>query len=388
MFVGIYGTTYVNDEIYSPGTPGANRRYTGIYGQCQGDNQPTVGITSFGVRGRSDVGKYVVGVYGEAFQDVNTSTSHTFGVRAEATHFDTYPTQDIALYAEVKPDPTTGNFSASDRSIVVVGASTSVGPQVIISDENVKSDINQIENAGDILQQLNPVTYFFQSPENRNLPLGENLRYGLIAQEVQDVLPEIVYENNIPEVIDSTGVVEGTGLDLPGIEYNSLIPILIKAFQEQNVQMVDQIQENAALEEQVASLESQLQEQQELIVQMQEQMSDVLTTMQATQSKMNNCCGNPPVIKGDAESGSIELEQNFPNPFDTETAINFSISEPAQIRLEISDSQGRVLEVLLNQRMTEGAYSERWDATQYAPGTYYYSLYADTELLTKKMIKR
>jgi hypothetical protein len=81
--------------------------------------------------------------------------------------------------------------------------------------------------------------------------------------------------------------------------------------------------------------------------------------MQATHSKMNNCCGNAPVIKGDSETGSIELEQNFPNPFDTETVINFSITEPAQIRLEISDSQGRVLEVLLNQRMAEGAYSER-----------------------------
>lgn len=221
VFVGIYGTTYVNDEIYAQGTPGQNRFYNGVYGQCQGDLQPTVGITSFGVRGRSNVGKYVVGVYGEAFQDANFSTTHTFGVRAEATHFDAYHTQDIALYAEVKPDPNTLNFDPADRSIIYVGASTSLGPQILISDETVKSDITEISDASSILQSLNPVTYNFVSPENRRLPLSENLQYGLIAQEVQDVLPEIVYSNLIPELIDSTGIVEGSGLDLLGIEYNS-----------------------------------------------------------------------------------------------------------------------------------------------------------------------
>jgi len=64
------------------------------------------------------------------------------------------------------------------------------------------------------------------------------------------------------------------------------------------------------------------------------------------------------------------------------------LDRAAQIRLEISDAQGKVLEVLVNQSMDAGEYTERWDASAYAPGTYYYSLYADTELLTKKMIKK
>jgi len=103
---------------------------------------------------------------------------------------------------------------------------------------------------------------------------------------------------------------------------------------------------------------------------------------------MNNCCGTTPTEKGSSETGGIELEQNFPNPFDEITTINFSLDRAAQIRLEISDAQGRVLEVLVNQSMDAREYTERWDASAYAPGTYYYSLYADTELLTKKMIKK
>ena len=92
--------------------------------------------------------------------------------------------------------------------------------------------------------------------------------------------------------------------------------------------------------------------------------------------------------KDQSENGAIELEQNFPNPFDVETTINFTIHERAQIRLEISDVNGRVLDVLVNGQLNEGQYTERWDSSAFASGTYYYSLYANAKLLTKKMIKR
>lgn len=38
--------------------------------------------------------------------------------------------------------------------------------------------------------------------------------------------------------------------------------------------------------------------------------------------------------------------------------------------------------------MEKGEYTERWDDSAVASGIYYYSLYADTERLTKKMIKK
>lgn len=239
IFVGIYGNTFVDDQIYPLGTSAYDLRYTGIFGECTGLPEPTIGITSFGVRGRSNVGKYVIGVYGEAFHDINGSTTHTMGVRAEATHSDTYNALNIAVYAEIKPDPVTLNYG-NNRALVTVGASTSVGPQIIISDENVKTDITPMENAAEILQQLNPVTYIFESPENRSLPFSQNLQYGLIAQDVQEVMPEVVYSNTIPEAMDSLGIIEGSGLELLGIDYNSFIPILIQGFKEQNATVGDQ----------------------------------------------------------------------------------------------------------------------------------------------------
>jgi flagellar hook assembly protein FlgD len=145
--------------------------------------------------------------------------------------------------------------------------------------------------------------------------------------------------------------------------------------------LTEQEQENEELISELNELKTQM-------VEMQNQMTEVMASFQSTQSKMNNCCGTTPSEKSRSETGAIELEQNFPNPFEDVTTINFSINEPAQIRLEISDAQGRVLDVVVNQRMDKGEYTERWDGSAVAPGTYYYSLYADTELLTKKMIKR
>jgi uncharacterized coiled-coil protein SlyX len=196
-------------------------------------------------------------------------------------------------------------------------------------------------------------------------------------------------------ITDSTGATIREEQTIKSVRYNDFISLLIKGHKEQqqmmdtqNAEMAAQVQENEALEAQVAELSEQLAAQATQIEEMQSQMRAVMSSFQSTQSKMNNCCGTTPTEKGSTETGGIELEQNFPNPFDEVTTINFSISEPAQIRLEISDSQGRVLEVLVNQTLNEGRYTERWDASAFAPGTYYYSLYADTELLTKKMIKR
>jgi flagellar hook assembly protein FlgD len=170
-------------------------------------------------------------------------------------------------------------------------------------------------------------------------------------------------------------------MDLLGVQYDALIPILVAGFQEQNAEMAAQIQENEVLQEEVADLKTQM-------AKMQNQMTQVMSSYQSTQSKMNNCCGTSPTEKTKTETSAIELEQNFPNPFEDVTTINFSINERAQIRLEISDAQGRVLDVLVNETLAEGKYTERWDGSAVAPGTYYYSLYADTELLTKKMIKK
>ena len=88
----------------------------------------------------------------------------------------------------------------------------------------------------------------------------------------------------------------------------------------------------------------------------------------------------------------LELEQNFPNPFNPVTVIRFSLPEPAQVSLSIYDLQGRLVRVLLKPGRTEaGVHSTAWDGTndsgkQVPSGIYFCRLTAGNYKQTKKIL--
>lgn len=84
----------------------------------------------------------------------------------------------------------------------------------------------------------------------------------------------------------------------------------------------------------------------------------------------------------------LELEQNVPNPFDNQTRIAFILPIEAQVILEITDAAGRPLERLIDGQLSSGEHTTLWDGSGMASGIYFYTLYADGELITKKMIKK
>ncbi|MFT6997508.1 MAG: hypothetical protein ACJAQ4_001262 [Cryomorphaceae bacterium] len=317
-----------------------------------------------------------IGVQGIATQSAPPADIHygVFGIAGRGIK------DNYGIYGEYEP-----SLGMSGWAGYFVGDVFTTG-NYLPSDENYKTNINELEEASTLLGQLNPVSYEYNN--EMGIPFGEGLLYGLVSQEVEEVLPSLVRDVTVPVKLDSLGEVIREEMVIKSLRHNDFLALLIKGHQEQNALITDQA---AMLTEQEAENEELLSELNELKTQMadmQNQMTEVMASFQSTQSKMNNCCGTTPSEKSRSETGAIELEQNFPNPFEDVTTINFSINEPAQIRLEISDAQGRVLDVVVNQRMDKGEYTERWDGSAVAPGTCYYSLYADTELLTKKMIKR
>jgi len=60
------------------------------------------------------------------------------------------------------------------------------------------------------------------------LKLSEGQRWGLIAQEVESVLPDLVSDNGSATHID------GEEMNIKSVNYIDLIPMLIKAIQEQD----------------------------------------------------------------------------------------------------------------------------------------------------------
>lgn len=68
---------------------------------------------------------------------------------------------------------------------------------------------------------------------------------------------------------------------------------------------------------------------------------------------------------------SIELFQNFPNPFNPTTTIEFALPMEAVVTLTIIDFLGRRVEILVDNYLKSGKHSVVWDATKYSSGTYF-----------------
>lgn len=82
---------------------------------------------------------------------------------------------------------------------------------------------------------------------------------------------------------------------------------------------------------------------------------------------------------------TFELEQNFPNPFNPTTQINYSVPENTDVKIEVYNVIGRRVATLVNKEMAPGNYTVQLDASRLASGMYFYRLEAGSTLLTKKM---
>jgi len=80
------------------------------------------------------------------------------------------------------------------------------------------------------------------------------------------------------------------------------------------------------------------------------------------------------------------LSQNYPNPFNPMTTIDFSIPTGAFVQLNIFNSLGIEIQVLLNQHLSPGYYRIRWTPTNIASGVYFYRLRSREFTETKKLL--
>jgi hypothetical protein len=95
--------------------------------------------------------------------------------------------------------------------------------------------------------------------------------------------------------------------------------------------------------------------------------------------------GGPQVL--DSEKPVIaeaNIPQNFgitsayPNPFNPETTIEFELPTTSHINLTIYNLQGEIVAVLLEGDIPAGQYGVKWNASNFAAGTYIYLLKSDS----------
>ncbi len=81
------------------------------------------------------------------------------------------------------------------------------------------------------------------------------------------------------------------------------------------------------------------------------------------------------------------LYQNFPNPFNPSTKINFDLPKDSKVTLVIYDILGRVVKRLLNSEFRQaGRYSIDFNASNYASGVYFYRIESGDYVMSKKMV--
>jgi subtilisin family serine protease len=88
---------------------------------------------------------------------------------------------------------------------------------------------------------------------------------------------------------------------------------------------------------------------------------------------------------------AYRLEQNFPNPFNPVTEINYSLPRPGKVTITVFNLLGQRIATLLEGEQAAGNHSVQWDGTTQggvpvASGVYFYRLKSDSFSEIKKMI--
>ncbi len=84
---------------------------------------------------------------------------------------------------------------------------------------------------------------------------------------------------------------------------------------------------------------------------------------------------------------NFHLFQNFPNPFNPNTSISFTLMKRNYITLKVYDQLGNEVEVLANSLLPEGYYEYSFNSKNYSSGVYFYRLKVGNEYSdSKKMI--
>jgi hypothetical protein len=112
-----------------------------------------------------------------------------------------------------------------------------------VSDKRLKKNIRKIESATALIMKIEGVNYEHRLDEYPSMGLGQGMQYGFIAQDLEEVIPQLVSE----KLIDVKGTVQQTDKRTTAkadnkelfkmVNYTALIPVLVEAIKEQEVRI-------------------------------------------------------------------------------------------------------------------------------------------------------
>ena len=326
-----------------------NVSYTaGIESMAGGGNIRTGGV--IGVHGYGGIGKngYNFGVLGQLLFENGQNGAGICGTTQYQGDilpyvdglYAGYFQGNVKVTGTINGTPTSTSDRRFKQNITTIGGNTT-SPNSLNS--NTESYV------WTKLMQLNPVQYNYKQvyldPDtekplaqrayfDEESQLFQKTHFGLIAQEVQEVFPELVYE-------EDNGYL--------ALNYTELIPVLLQAMKELKAEV---------------------------------------TALQAEKPGINirKMAAATPSYQEGVPAQVAVLYQNTPNPFSQATNIRYYLPETvATASLCIYDMQGKQLRQIVLTQRGEGA--EQISASELDPGMYLYALIADgQEVDVKRMI--
>jgi hypothetical protein len=197
------------------------------------------------------------------------------------------------------------------------------------SDSRVKENVRTIISPCEILKKLRGTTYTFtKEAQNEGMPSGNQI--GVIAQELEKVLPEAVWNLN-------------TGRK--AVDYDMIIPVLIEVAKEQQKRI--------------------------------EELEKIVLNENANFDK---------IVEISQKNTSAILYQNVPNPFSSNTEIPYFTETGELISILIFDASGKPIKEYNN--LPKGNQKLIINFGDLASGLYNYTLVVDGRLIaTKQMIQ-
>jgi len=82
---------------------------------------------------------------------------------------------------------------------------------------------------------------------------------------------------------------------------------------------------------------------------------------------------------------------NYPNPFNPDTTIRFSVPSDGRVIVTIYNIKGQRVKQLLNEQVVAGRYAVVWDGIDHtgnpcSSGVYFYKLRTNSKTLVRKML--
>lgn len=365
--IGVYGAGgYAGISGYGSGTNSygllGNGSAYGVYGSS----------AAVGVSGTGNTGLYASSntSAGDGVRS-NVSGNSNYGVNA-------YSANSIGIYgATGNSGSYAGYFSGNVYCSGVYSG----------SDEKLKKDITSFDNAMDIINGLKPKFYEYRDDGNfakMNLPKGKH--FGFVAQDMEKILPGLVKQTQFntakaggqeapaaaikpdpkggtvqPAPVEPLKDVKGEIIDFKAVNYTELIPILVKAMQEQ-YQLI------AEKDKIIEDLKTEVERIKEILI------AKGLTTVKDSK-------GN-----GDDRFVKARLDQNIPNPVDGSTTVRYFLpSTVNRASLLVTASNGAIVKSFPITHSGEGTISLM--SADLPSGSYYYSLLINDKISdTKKMI--